>query len=184
MSCDVNIIHSMYYINIFYSCIMRWYKLSNSKIDAKKLDLLKRSNNLLEITKTDVKMYERERKLLFEFSINPNVNYEQWEYIVCMLENIIELDKKLKSKESDYRYLKSLASFLRSQKTRIADLKDEKIIFKVLDKYNNSHLFLTRNNAEKFIKDNSDLFTNTDITIIDNKNDELQHLLDLIARNF
>ena len=156
------------------------------EINDRKLELLKRSNNLLEETKFEYKKYIKERKMLLELTQNPHVNYEEWEHIINYLEALVNLDKSLKIKESDFDYLKSLAIFLREQKTRQTDTKSkyDNIIFKIIDKYNNTHLFLTRNKAEKYIKDNKNIFTDTTITIIDNKNDELEHLLDLIARNF
>lgn len=156
------------------------------KINGKKLDLLKRSNHLLEETKSDYKKYEKERKILLELTRNPHVNYDHWDHIINCFESIVQLDKTLKLKDSDFNYLKSLAIFLREQKTREDDLNCnyDKIIFKIIDKYNNAHLFLTRNSAEKYIANNREIFTDTNIIIIDNKNDELEHLLELVARNF
>ena len=161
--------------------------MDNLEINYRKLELLKRSNKLLEETKSDYKKYEKERKILLELTRNNLVNYEKWDHILKYLEDIVYLDKTLKLKESDLSYLKSLANFLREQKTRKSDLQYDydKIIFKVIDKFNNSHLFLTRNMAQKFIFNNRNIFDeDVSISIIDNKNDELEHLLDLISRNF
>ncbi|MDO5555395.1 MAG: hypothetical protein Q4G09_01690 [Clostridia bacterium] len=161
--------------------------MENLEINSRKLELLKRSNILLEETKSNYKKYYKERQILLELTRNKLVNYEQWEHILKYFEDIVELDNILKLKESDFIYLKSLANFLRDQKTREVDLKYkyDKIIFKVLDINNNVHLFLTRNSAQNYIINNKSLFNDdVEIYIVNNKNDELEHLLDLIVRNF
>ena len=160
--------------------------MENLEINNKKLELLRRSDILLEATKSEYKKYIKERKMLLELTQNPHVNYEQWEHILYYLESIVDLDKSLELKKSDFNYLKSLAVLLKEQKTRQTDIKSkyENIIFKIVDKYENTYFFLTRNNAEKYILDNRDIFVDTTITIVNTRNDELEHLLDLIARNF
>ena len=89
--------------------------MNNIEIDSKKLDLLKRTNYLLEETKTDHIIYKKERKLLLEFSKSSYANYNHWENVVNLLENIIDVNKNLKLKESDFNYLKSLALLLRKE---------------------------------------------------------------------
>jgi nicotinic acid phosphoribosyltransferase len=159
--------------------------MNNLEITNKKLELLKRTNKLLEETKLEFKKYEKERKLLLEFTQNSNPNTEQWEQILAYLESIINLDKNLNLKEADFNYLKDLANLLREQKVRKKDINDEKknIIFKVTDKFNNTRLFLTRQKAEEYIANNKEL-KNSTIVIVNEKNDELEHLLNLIERNF
>ena len=105
--------------------------------------------------------------------------------ILAYLESIINLDKNLNLKEADFNYLKDLANLLREQKVRKKDINDEKknIIFKVTDKFNNTRLFLTRQKAEEYIANNKEL-KNSTIVIVNEKNDELEHLLNLIERNF
>ena len=154
-------------------------------ITNKKLELLKRTNKLLEETKIEFRKYEKERKLLLEFTRDSNPNTEQWEQILAYLESIINLDKNLNLKEADFNYLKDLANLLREQKVRKKDINDEKknIIFKVTDKFNNTRLFLTRQKAEEYIANNKEL-KNSTIVIVNDKNDELEHLLNLIERNF
>lgn len=154
-------------------------------ITNKKLELLKRTNKLLEETKLEFRKYEKERKLLLEFTRDSNPNTEQWEQILAYLESIINLDKNLNLKEADFNYLKDLANLLREQKVRKKDINDEKknIIFKVTDKFNNTRLFLTRQKAEEYIANNKEL-KNSTIVIVNDKNDELEHLLNLIERNF
>ena len=51
----------------------------NLNIDSKKLELLKRSNNLLERTRKKYKKYESERKLLLELTTNMPEDYAKWE---------------------------------------------------------------------------------------------------------
>ena len=154
-------------------------------ITNKKLELLKRTNKLLEETKIEFRKYEKERKLLLKFTRDSNPNTEQWEQILAYLESIINLDKNLNLKEADFNYLKDLANLLREQKVRKKDINDEKknIIFKVTDKFNNTRLFLTRQKAEEYIANNKEL-KNSTIVIVNDKNDELEHLLNLIERNF
>ena len=154
-------------------------------ITNKKLELLKRTNKLLEETRLEFRKYEKERKLLLEFTRDSNPNTEQWEQILAYLESIINLDKNLNLKEADFNYLKDLANLLREQKVRKKDINDEKknIIFKVTDKFNNTRLFLTRQKAEEYIANNKEL-KNSTIVIVNDKNDELEHLLNLIERNF
>ena len=159
--------------------------MNNLEITNKKLELLKRTNKLLEETRLEFRKYEKERKLLLEFTRDSNPNIEQWEQILAYLESIINLDKNLNLKEADFNYLKDLANLLREQKVRKKDINDEKknIIFKVTDKFNNTRLFLTRQKAEEYIANNKEL-KNSTIVIVNDKNDELEHLLNLIERNF
>ena len=154
-------------------------------ITNKKLELLKRTNKLLEETKLEFRKYEKERKLLLEFTQHSNPNTEQWEQILAYLESIINLYKNLNLKEADFNYLKDLANLLREQKVRKTDINDENknAIFKVTDKLNNTRLFLTRQKAEEYIANNKEL-KNSTIVIVNDKNDELEHLLNLIERNF
>ena len=159
--------------------------MNNLDITNKKLELLKRTNKLLEETKLEFRKYEKERKLLLEFTRDSNPNTEQWEQTLAYLESIINLDKNLNLKEADFNYLKDLANLLREQKVRKKDINDENknIIFKVTDKFNNTRLFLTRQKAEEYIANNKEL-KNSTIVIVNDKNDELEHLLNLIERNF
>ena len=159
--------------------------MNNLEITNKKLELLKRTNKLLEETKIEFRKYEKERKLLLEFTRDFNPNTEQWEQILAYLESIINLDKNLNLKEADFNYLKDLANLLREQKVRKTDINDENknAIFKVTDTLNNTRLFLTRQKAEEYIADNKEL-KNSTIVIVNDKNDELEHLLNLIERNF
>lgn len=67
--------------------------MENLEINSKKLELLKRSNKLLEATKSDYKKYEKERKILLELTRNSLVNYEEWEHILKNFEYMVYLDK-------------------------------------------------------------------------------------------
>ena len=149
----------------------------------KDLDLLKKCNELLEITKCDSEKYEKERKLLFEITKNNNAEFELSFSIVNSIAAIVNLDKFLNIKEKDCGYLKDLSIILKEQKTRNSD-KNNNVLFEITDKLNNSHLFLTRKNAEKYIKENKTLFDNSTINIVDNKIYELEFLLNIIVRNF
>ena len=67
--------------------------MESLEINNKKLELLKRSNKLLEATKSDYKKYEKERKLLLELTRNNSINYEEWENTLKIFENMVYLDK-------------------------------------------------------------------------------------------
>ncbi len=59
------------------------------KIDSRKLDLLKRSNDLLEKTKKNYKKFVKERKLLLELTTNKSTDYDEWENILRSIEYLI-----------------------------------------------------------------------------------------------
>lgn len=65
----------------------------NLEIDPKKLNLLKRSNVLLEKTKKEYKKYEKERKILLELTSNIPVDCEDWENILNDIEKLVENKK-------------------------------------------------------------------------------------------
>lgn len=67
--------------------------MSELKINPKKLDLLKRSNELLEKTKKNYKKYEKERKLILELTTSDSVDYEKWENILISIENLVDSTK-------------------------------------------------------------------------------------------
>jgi len=64
--------------------------MNNLDFENKRLELLKRSNNLLEKTKNHFKQYQEERKLLFKLSTDTSIDYELWEKILDCLEVLIE----------------------------------------------------------------------------------------------
>lgn len=59
------------------------------EIEPKRLDLLKKSNELLERTKKEYKKYEKERKIILEFTRNESVDYDEWQNILTSIENLI-----------------------------------------------------------------------------------------------
>lgn len=67
--------------------------MSNLAINSRKLDLLKRTNYLIEKTKKDYIKFEKERKLLLELSSNNNVNYDEWEKALISIEKLIDYNK-------------------------------------------------------------------------------------------
>ena len=62
----------------------------NLSIDSQKLDLLKRSNELLEKTKKEYKKYEKERKILLELTTNIPEDYESWERTLNSIESLVK----------------------------------------------------------------------------------------------
>lgn len=59
------------------------------EIDPKRLDLLKKSNELLERTKKEYKKYEKERKIILELTRSKSVDYDEWKNILTSIENLI-----------------------------------------------------------------------------------------------
>lgn len=64
--------------------------MNDLEINPIKLDLLKRSNKLLEKTKKDYKKYEKERKMLLELTRNSSIDYDEWEQILVSIERLID----------------------------------------------------------------------------------------------
>lgn len=69
----------------------------NLEIDSRKLDLLKRSNELLEKTKKKYKKYESERKTLLELTTNTSIEYDEWENILDSIETLIKSNESEES---------------------------------------------------------------------------------------
>lgn len=59
------------------------------EIDPKRLNLLKKSNQLLERTKKEYKKYEKERKIILELTRSKSVDYDEWKNILTSIENLI-----------------------------------------------------------------------------------------------
>ena len=59
--------------------------MNNLEITNKKLELLKRTNKLLEETRLEFRKYEKERKLLLEFTRDSNPNTEQYILLLFVL---------------------------------------------------------------------------------------------------
>jgi len=59
------------------------------EIEPKRLDLLKKSNELLERTKKEYKKYEKERKIILELTRSKSVDYDEWKNILTSIENLI-----------------------------------------------------------------------------------------------
>lgn len=63
--------------------------MNNLDFKNKRLELLKRSNSLLEKTKKNCNLYQEERKLLFKLTTDDSIDYEVWEKILDCLEVLI-----------------------------------------------------------------------------------------------
>lgn len=64
--------------------------MNNLDFENKRLELLNRSNVLLEKTKKNQKLYQEERKLLFKLTTDNSIDYEVWEKILDCLEVLIK----------------------------------------------------------------------------------------------
>jgi len=158
--------------------------MTNKEEESLRLDLLRRSINILEKTKFNFKNYEKERHTLLDFTEDPFPNYPLWEHMVKGFESAIELDKKLRMGIEDYQYLSKLSLNFKEQKIRENFGENEVYIFQLYNKFNNVMQFITRYSAEIYIENHPEEFNNTIISIIESKNEDLNHLLEIIERNF
>ncbi len=65
------------------------------KMDSKRLDLLRKSNALLEKTKKEYKKYENERRILLELTRNESIDYDEWENILISIENLVNSSEEI-----------------------------------------------------------------------------------------
>ena len=63
--------------------------MSDFNIDSRKLDLLKRTNNLLEKTKKYASKYAKERKILLELTSKKEINYDELSNILDQFEKLM-----------------------------------------------------------------------------------------------
>lgn len=68
--------------------------MDNFKIDSRRLTLLKRSNLILEKTKTNYKKYENERRIILELTESESTDYDEWENILKSIEELVNSDSK------------------------------------------------------------------------------------------
>ena len=66
-----------------------------------RMDLLKRSIRILEYTKIDFKEYHSARLILLAFTQDKSPNYELWEHLIRVFEDIISLEEKIRIKEEN-----------------------------------------------------------------------------------
>ena len=82
----------------------------NLNIDSKKLELLKRSNNLLERTRKKYKKYESERKLLLELTTNMPEDYAKWEKILDSIETLVKSEEWKGEHSSPLQHLQLISN--------------------------------------------------------------------------
>ena len=75
--------------------------MENLNNDEIRVNLLKRSTAVLEHTKLNFKDYQSARLILLAFTQDPSVDYQLWENLIRVFENIIALEEKLNIKEED-----------------------------------------------------------------------------------
>ena len=68
--------------------------MNDFEIDTRRLNLLKRSNKLLEKTRTNYKKYENERKLLLKLTKCKSIDYDEWEKILKSIEKLVDTNSK------------------------------------------------------------------------------------------
>ncbi len=68
--------------------------MNDFEIDTRRLNLLKRSNKLLEKTRTNYKKYENERKLLLKLTKCESIDYDEWEKFLKSIEKLVDTNSK------------------------------------------------------------------------------------------
>ena len=107
--------------------------------------------------------------------------------IVNNIENYLEMKKKNRILEEDFKFLNNLAKKLRQQETRLSDANTTNCVseFKISNINNEEMIFLTRDAAKDYMEKNSkDFGTSKYIDICSQNSVELRTLLDVIKRNF
>ena len=69
--------------------------------DELRANLLKRSTAVLEHTKMKFKEYQSARLILLAFTQDKSPDYQLWEKLIKIFENILSLEEKFKAKEED-----------------------------------------------------------------------------------
>ena len=57
-------------------------------------NFLKRSNQILEKTKKHSNKYSKERHILFNYTMDPNPNYEEWKHFLESFEETLRKESK------------------------------------------------------------------------------------------
>jgi len=73
--------------------------MENFEFDETRLNLLNRSTAVLEHTKLKFKDYQSARLMLLAFTEDPSPDYQLWENLIKVFENIIALEEKLEIKK-------------------------------------------------------------------------------------
>ncbi len=68
--------------------------MNDFEIDTRRLNLLKKSNELLDKTRTNYKKYENERKFLLKLTRCKYIDYDEWENILKTIENFVNINDK------------------------------------------------------------------------------------------
>lgn len=88
-------------------------------------------------------------------------------------------------KENEYEFMHELSEELKKQKIRKGDKILNLPLFKVVTSDKNEYYFLTRNNANQFIELNKNIIDSSEIiNIVENRNLELQRLINVIKDNY
>jgi len=75
--------------------------MENFEIDDARLNLLKRSTAVLEHTKLQFKEYQSARLVLLAFTQDSSPDYQLWENLIKVFENIISLEEKIQIRDQD-----------------------------------------------------------------------------------
>lgn len=144
-----------------------------------KEDIIKKANEIIDVTKNNQEKYHNERILIFDLLKKSN-NEENIE----MLENVIKIfekNQKVEHENKKYRKLEleSLEESIKSQKIRQEDGTIGKIVlFVIEDDERNQYSFFTRENAQNYIDNHKEKFNkNTIIKVTKNENIDIENLI-------
>ena len=142
-----------------------------------KEEVKNKANNILEDTKMEKEEYCEERKVIFSLLKNKesDFNIEILDEII----KIVEKNRLMKKENKKFSKIKDLKEKIKKQKLREEDDVNSPRIaeFLIKDKNGNEYTFLTRENAEEYIKAHEKIFDKkVNIQVIQNKNLDIESI--------
>ena len=140
------------------------------------------------IGNTSVKTFNNEKdimKLLNNILDDKNnIDNTVIDKLLYCIEDYLKFKEKMTILYEDYNYLCDLSEELKKQTIRKTDGVLYDPLFKVTNNDKREKYFLTRKNAEEYIKQKDNYTFNKVIEIEENDNIDLAKLLDIIKRNY
>ncbi len=151
-----------------------------------KEDIIAHANRI--IGNTSVKTFNNEKDIA-EILNNiiedkNNVDNTIIDKLLYCIEDYLKFKEKMTILYEDYNYLCDLSEELRKQTIRKTDGVLYDPLFKVTNNDKSEKYFLTRRNAEEYMKQKDNCTFNKVIEIKENENIDLAKLLDIIKRNY
>lgn len=144
-----------------------------------KEDIIKKANEIIDVTKHNQEKYHNERRLIFNLlkKCDDEENIDMLESAIKIFEN----NQKIENENVKYRRLEldNLEKSIKNQKIRQEDgTIGEIILFVIEDDDKNKYSFFVRENAHNYIENHKEKFTkNTSIGIIKNDNIDIENLI-------